>query len=446
MRIETYIPRKNTADVPVFYEKRVVQRIAHFPSSQKTLQEVDIIVLGDKKVTTLPFRYIPRYPVFLNSKTLALTPIQAKHIGEMVYDIPVMLGRIAKIYGIIINYSDKYANVFSLSREAPAPEPTDFFRNCPLVARVELDLWHIPSNSFGWMGDHNKEVLSAVIQKERPPVIVELGTWLGTSAKHIQKVSDPSTTLICVDFFRSPFVSSYVPDGYHPMDRFYNHFMRFETFHRNLSSPKEPRKTFSMRYDCFDAISLLKKYDVKVALFYVDFEKKTEELKKVLRRLTDLFPHATIVGDDLVFRSVYLVAQSLKDAQLFHSCYVYRCSFKISTPKSDQKKDIIRRAAISLDCDQHRKYRYDVALEILKQRPSSFMAFVRKYKLKLNKPIKRFHMRNTLYHVFYYICKKQPSLLQEMEKDMMNYEALDKVKNLVCLTAQEVRDYRVLLE
>ena len=441
--------RRSIDEVPVFYKAKRVQKVA----VKDFRPDADLIVVGrraTKKSVPRVIVYIPRYPVFVDTDTLLLTPIQAKSLGVGITDdCAYLIGRIAVIYGIIINCSTDGSRAFVLQRPSPARAVmTKNFYNLPFVSKVDLDIWYAPKNPFGWFADQNKEILTTVIRKEAPKVIVELGTWLGRSAKHIRKEACPSTVLICVDKFSSPFVSAYSSAKYHPIDKFYYNFMRFETFHRNLYTDSTVN-TYAVRYDCQEAVSLLKRNGVEVSLFYIDFQKKTEPLKQLLADIGTAYPRATVVGDDAVFQSVRAAVESLKGAQLFRSCYVYNSSRRISTPKSDRKRRLIEDVVRTLECDEDsRKYLYEAAVQVLEtRRAQDFVALIQKYRLRMNVPVNKLHMHNSLWHVYYLVMKKRRQRLPHIEAALSKYEPVKpEVKNLCCLSAYDYRDHDLVLD
>ena len=110
------------------------------------------------------------------------------------------------------------------------------------------------------------------------------------------------------DLFKPPPKLRHEMSRYAPPDKMFFTHPRFETFGANVTNGKGG-KVVALRMECLEGARQLHREGLRPGLVYVDFEKNENRLVRTLRELMEMFPRATIVGDDHVFRPVVRAAR-----------------------------------------------------------------------------------------------------------------------------------------
>lgn len=141
--------------------------------------------------------------------------------------------------------------------------------------------WH------GWLATGTRRMLLEQL-KNRPQVIVELGSWLGLSAKFFMENSD--ATLICVDhwngspsFQTRPAIAKRCPTAY-------------QQFQRNLWPWRD--RIIQVRMDAGDGLVYLSQFDIRPGLFYIDDDHTRKAVMSRIEVIARSWPTAVMVGDD----------------------------------------------------------------------------------------------------------------------------------------------------
>ena len=135
--------------------------------------------------------------------------------------------------------------------------------------------------------------------------VVELGTWLGKSARFIL-ANAPRARLVCVDHWEgSPEIAK--THGYLFGDRVYNAFLHHNWDLRSRIVP--------LRASTMDGIGELARVGFVADLVYVDAAHDAESVRKDVEMSVTAWPRAVLVGDDWeVSSDHYAVADGVADA------------------------------------------------------------------------------------------------------------------------------------
>lgn len=271
----------------------------------------DVIVIYSDKKFEYKYNFTPLYPILINkndNKVFILTHIQAELLNGFNKDCVKkedysddFIYRCTKIYGgLISNKSIKYLYFKKTLEGFKELYRKSIFKRFNINNIKNTN--HLIKHEQGWLSDSTKNNLIYAIKKFKPKVIVEFGTWFGSSSKLI-KQTDPNSVLFCFDSFQPVLHTSYPIKKYHPLDEFYFSIPRIETFHKNMESFD---KIYSVvgNIEIDDVIKMLIDNKINVDLFFIDFEKKTYKLNKIITSLLNNFPNCNIVGDDFGFDSV----------------------------------------------------------------------------------------------------------------------------------------------
>lgn len=146
----------------------------------------------------------------------------------------------------------------------------------------------------GWLGDGNKRMLEALLPRG-PCVVVELGSWLGLSARFMLE-RRPQATLVCVDTWEGSVE--------HKAEA--RHQAHLPTLHASflhnlwdLRGRVVPVRAFS-----WDGLEEVARHGVRPDLVYVDASHETPDVLRDLATALRLFPDAILMGDDWRWRSV----------------------------------------------------------------------------------------------------------------------------------------------
>jgi hypothetical protein len=141
---------------------------------------------------------------------------------------------------------------------------------------------------------------------KKAPVIVELGSWLGSSTG-VMLDAISAGTLYCFDHYQNVTLTDYRFDKPHPLDKFWLTVPRYETFCRNVAPHLTRDKSatvYTVKHDVRRSIDVLKYHFITPHLVYIDAIKSCKQLLEYLRKIFAYAPHVTVVGDDYVFQSV----------------------------------------------------------------------------------------------------------------------------------------------
>lgn len=162
----------------------------------------------------------------------------------------------------------------------------------------------LPFDGHGWFANENSIGLNNIIQTKNPKIAIEVGTWLGSSARFIASKMQENGVLYCIDTWRG----STEHNGDTRLLTLYQQFLS-NTIHAGLTE-----KIVPMRMESLEAASAL---NVKADLIYIDASHDTDNVRKdILAWYPHLNAGGTLCGDDWGWVSVQIgviqAAQNLK--------------------------------------------------------------------------------------------------------------------------------------
>lgn len=146
----------------------------------------------------------------------------------------------------------------------------------------------LPPNEHGWLDDSNRELLGKFMGPQ-VQVIVELGTWLGQSARWMLDQS-PNAHCLCVDWWQG--------------DQYINRSHRFlpwiPTLYDTFLSTNWTYRHRLIPIREISLVGLMRIHDVDIVpdVVFVDANHAYEAVKEDIRLLRDFWPNVPMVGDD----------------------------------------------------------------------------------------------------------------------------------------------------
>ena len=208
--------------------------------------------------------------------------------------------------------------------DAADPDGTDTVERKTAFSVKPQFMAHIHPHNHGWFSKQTQYQVHVAIEHCKPQHIVELGSWYGTSSRFIADHMRKDAKLTCIDKFQQLIESPYSYDGYSPGDEFYFAFPRLETCMKNINHDG----VTLIKGDMYVQLDVLIKKKTAVDMFFIDFEKNTKRLRRLLQLLRHHYPSCTIVGDDYIFEPVKLAVQGIPHT-------FTHCSYMINGPKFD---------------------------------------------------------------------------------------------------------------
>lgn len=159
----------------------------------------------------------------------------------------------------------------------------------------------LPFRNLGW-GSHSK-TFAHVIEKIKPKLIVEVGSWFGVSARHMAKLAlqyNPDVEVVCIDTFLGS-VEQWVHDGGFQMDfengrpTIYNQFLS-NAIHEGATKYITP-----FPIDSINGYHFFKRLDIVPDLVYIDAGHDYISVKQDLLCWTErVRKGGVIIGDDYI--------------------------------------------------------------------------------------------------------------------------------------------------
>lgn len=143
----------------------------------------------------------------------------------------------------------------------------------------------------------NAEIVQQLLVKLRPKVVLEVGSWMGASARFVASMGFVEK-VVCVDHWDRNRVENWRP-GAHPeewMDNMYEHFLA-NCLHTGLES-----KIFPLRLDSIEGARYLAELGQKFDWIYIDGAHATEMVRKDIRNYFPMLKqNGLFCGDDWSF-------------------------------------------------------------------------------------------------------------------------------------------------
>ena len=302
-------------------------------------EKPDIIIINFNRIDTsiLLIKNSPMYPIIYNG-VLYITPVCIEQINGFSNTIKEKdalfrdtVERILYSMGGILT-EKKYSNmniVISKNKNKNIltngikDQYTDFRRESVVNQIPRWMVRGIKENRTGWFAIENSMAIDYIMQLygDRINNIAELGSYFGKSTRYLASKKRDSCNLFAFDDFKNVLLTDYIIENPNPLDfKYFLNRFKFEGFHKNLA---EFSNIYSVKYDCFKAAKWLKRHNINIDLFYLDFCKNDSKLIKVVDEIFDLYPNAIVIGDDAQWLSSSLEYISKKYNYIYcKNCYI----------------------------------------------------------------------------------------------------------------------------
>jgi predicted O-methyltransferase YrrM len=144
----------------------------------------------------------------------------------------------------------------------------------------------LPEADHGWLQEDTKKLLKESLSGTTR-IVVELGSWLGSSARYILGQA-PNATLICIDHWDAN--RTRLSTGMEPEPDLYQTFMANCWDYRDRLIP--------IRTDTVSGLHIVHDNEVEPDVVYIDASHDYEAVLADIRTAVGLFPRAVLVGDD----------------------------------------------------------------------------------------------------------------------------------------------------
>ena len=146
----------------------------------------------------------------------------------------------------------------------------------------------LPEDFFGWLGDDTQKMLRRQIPGDAK-LIVEVGSWLGKSARFILRLA-PQATLVCIDTWLGSSEHYRAPVARHWLPTLHKQFLS------NLWQYRE--RVVPVRATSSVGLDVLRLLDIRPDSFYIDGSHEAVDVRRDIGLAAALNPAAAIVGDD----------------------------------------------------------------------------------------------------------------------------------------------------
>ena len=147
----------------------------------------------------------------------------------------------------------------------------------------------VPPDEHGWFSECNARMLSRFLGPQTG-LAVELGSWLGASARHILRAA-PRAVLVCVDHWQGS--REHRLPGAAEASRLPT---LYETFLRNLWPWRD--RVVPLRAGSLAGLAEVHAAGLQPELIYVDASHEYDDVLADVSEALRLFPRAQLVGDD----------------------------------------------------------------------------------------------------------------------------------------------------
>jgi len=355
--IKLYEKKKKIVTVKIKYNEKINinNKILKLYSKKPDI----IIIIFNKNNKIYEIDSIPVYPI-IYEENIYLTPIlieQLNGFSNILLDKILLLNDIYnRIYynlGALITDNNFNINILN-NNDFTGLHDNRLYKDNFVNNIEEWMTIHIPKNNFGWFGIRNQLAIDYVFENYNIKNIAELGIYLGKSTRYISN-KNKNTNYYCFDRFDNLFLSDYITKKLTPEDiHFFYKFIRFETFHSNLSDHKN---LYSIKNDNYLAIKWLKTNNIEIDFFYIDFIKDDVHLIDFINEIFEEYPNSIIVGDDLVHLH-YSIDYLAKKYNLIRMTTCYLCSKNefINKKKILKDLDILEKKTKETDIDKVKNY------------------------------------------------------------------------------------------
>ena len=153
--------------------------------------------------------------------------------------------------------------------------------------------------THGWFGQGNKAVLTQKLKDPNLKVVVELGSWYGSSARHIAQNLPKDCILICVDRWDNQFIKQMWArrgQDYKKHVPFIDKHPLYNTFLVNMWEYRN--KLIPIRADTLQGLKKIHSMGLNPDFIYIDAGHEYQTVKNELDLIKTLFPNTKLCGDD----------------------------------------------------------------------------------------------------------------------------------------------------
>lgn len=154
-------------------------------------------------------------------------------------------------------------------------------------------------DGHGWLADKTRAMLARYLSR-KTVIILELGSWLGCSARFMASRA-PNATVICIDHWKGSAKRHCGKDIRKRLPRLYDRFIANMWPLRNRIIPMKSHTVVGMKE--VDSLSIVPD------LVYVDAGHDTTSVQNDVITALSFFPETRIVGDDWTWATVRLGIQ-----------------------------------------------------------------------------------------------------------------------------------------
>ena len=170
----------------------------------------------------------------------------------------------------------------------------------------ELDpysnLQPLPYDDSGW--NSHSPVFKEIIDKIKPNLIIEVGTWLGKSARYMATLAskyNPDFEIVCIDTFLGSHENW---EGQHIKGYINGRPNLYEQFISNVVHSKLEKYITPFPIDSINGYIVLQKKNIEADVIYIDAGHDYVSVKQDINRWRTLVkPSGCLIGDDYAFSS-----------------------------------------------------------------------------------------------------------------------------------------------
>lgn len=149
---------------------------------------------------------------------------------------------------------------------------------------------NLPHNDHGWFGDGNKRAMRALLAKTKPRCVLEVGSWLGLSARFV--LDHSAAHVACVDLWDDVAVDTGMLSvaGLDASRTLWDQFVANNWQHRERLTP--------IRTTTVAGIQRAREVGLLPDLVYIDASHERVDFEADLAAAVQCFPAARLCGDD----------------------------------------------------------------------------------------------------------------------------------------------------
>lgn len=193
-------------------------------------------------------------------------------------------------------------NLFVWPEQKPKIKDTDLLKYDSADGRVYAS--HPNSEATNIIP--NQPMLQHLLDVLKPKLILELGSWMGTNTTKFFLQNTSDTHLICIDHWSDDY-HDYVHDSVTTLEVWENtnnihpwiHLMPYVWDCFLINGWSNRHRLTPIRKNTREGLSLLKPLNLPVDLIYIDANHSYEEAFHDIKTCCEIWPEATVCGDDL---------------------------------------------------------------------------------------------------------------------------------------------------